>query len=510
MTQLFSTSARPRWRSALATFALVGALFAAGGAASASADVVGDGPGAITGSVTSNGTGLPGVYVNVYATQGAFWSASASTDADGHFALTGVPLGTYSVSTYVSGYQQVPQHDVSLTESSPSATADFVLTPFEVGTGMISGHVTGDGAPVPNFEVTIQNMTTGQLFWINTDENGYFSFSDLSFGNWQVNPGFSNGKYQPAASVPAPLTAAAPAATVVVALVSWPVGTASIHGIVTDSVTGEPIAGAGISVFSGDAPHQSNATSGADGSYSFDQLPAGTYYLSFGLSGYLYKYADVVLTDGTSVTLDKALVAANATISGHVQDVNGAPVVGLYVDAHTQGGNGIGGASTDANGDYLITNVGAVPYTLNVGGWGLYNAQERTVTPIANDNIVVDFILTFRTVGSLTGYPVGPGDEDLGQTHPICVTLYSTKTKKPLATTATFGPEFGDGTFYFGDLKPGTYTVEFKDCDPKQDVKFEKMFLGGVKNIKDATVVTIVAGQDVWLENVRMSLRGKK
>lgn len=510
MTPTRSSALRPRWRSIIATFALVGALVATTSAMSASADVVGTGPGTISGTVTSN-SGQPlesaGVSVSVSLGQGTPFSAYTVTDAAGHYEFTGLEAGPYDISTYVSGYQTQPWQTATLTVASPTATIGFVLVPYPVGNGTISGYVTADGVPLAGFEVSLTNQTTYQNPSMLTDADGYFHFTGLANGTWAVTS-WGGPAYQLLPATTIVLSDSSNTATANLPFVSWPVGTASIHGVVTDAATGLPIAGVNVGASSQDAPHNSGVTTGADGTFSFDLLPKGTYYLSFWSFGYLGAETEVPLLAGQSVNASRPLVAANASIGGHVQDVTGAPVVGLYVDAHAQDGSfGIGGAETDSNGDYLITNVGAVPYILNVGGWGLYNAQERTVTPIANDNIVVDFTLTFRTVGSISGAPVGPEGAWLDESHPICVTLYSIKTKKAVATTATYGPEFGDGFFTFVDLKPGSYTVEFKDCNPKQDVKFEKIFLGGVKNMKDATVLTIVAGQDIWVENAEMIAR---
>ncbi len=506
MTQHLSPAAarpRGRWRSILATLALVGALFAAGAAAPANAEVVGEGPGAISGSVTSDGLGLSSIYVNVYSTQGAIWSAYTSTDADGHYEFTGLSLGTYSVSTNVSGYQQVPQQNASLTDASLTVNANFAVMPFEVGVGTINGHVTGDGVALPNWEITVQNQATNQVFWMNADQNGYFSFSGLSIGDWYVNPAPSSGQYQFLPQLVAHLSAAAPSAVVDVAFVSYPVGTSAITGVFADSATGAPISGVNVSAYGVDVLHQSNTSSDATGAFSFNNLPAGTYFLSYGSVGYLHASVEVHALADQTVTVDRALVAANATISGHVVGPDGAPVAGLYVDAHTQDGN-IGGASTDENGNYLLSDLGAVPYTLTIGG-GLYTQQQRVVAPVANGDVIADFSLEYRTTGSLGGWVLLPNGEYYNK--PVCATLYSSKTKKPLGESVTIGEDFGDGSYGFFDLKPGKYTVGFRDCDDDPSTKFDKVFLGGVKNFKDATILTVVAGQDSWENNVTLTPR---
>ena len=500
-------AARPRWRSIIATFALVGALVATTSAMSASADVVGTGPGTVSGTVTTD-TGQPveGAFVNVSISlgQGTPFGVSTSTDATGHYEFSGLDLGAYDVSTYVSGYQQPASQSAVLTESSPTGTFDFVLAPFAVGVGTISGVVTGDGVPLANVFVSAYSPS-GQNLSTLTDENGYYEFTALPNGQWSI---YASGglDYQYLNPPPVQLTDGATSATLDFPFLSWPVGTSSISGVVTDAATGEPLADVSVSVYSNN--HNSHETTDAAGAYTVDLLPEGTYYLSFSsfsMQAYLHTNREIQLGVGESATADVALFASNSTISGHIKEKNGTPVVGIYVNAYTADGN-IGSAATDENGDYLISDVGAVAYTLNVGGVGTpYNAKEQIVTPIANGNGVANFTLKDRKTGTLGGFVAGPDGQWYQQ--PVCVTLYSSKNKHVVAETATWGPEFGDGSYSFNDLKPGSYTVKFADCDDDPFKKFDDVFLGGVAKYNDATFVTVGAGQDSWENSITLSYR---
>jgi hypothetical protein len=49
----------------------------------------------------------------------------------------------------------------------------------------------------------------------------------------------------------------------------------TVSGLVTDSATGAPVAGARITVMNSDGPTELNATSGSDGSYSINNVPSG-------------------------------------------------------------------------------------------------------------------------------------------------------------------------------------------------------------------------------------------
>lgn len=499
MTQPLSaaTAARPRWRAIAAVVALVGALLGTGLAVPASAGVVGDGPGTVSGTVSLGGVLSEGISVYVSSTQGAIWSASAVTDSAGHYEFSGVAIGTYSVETYASGYQQAPYESVSITDAALLATVDFNLQPYAVGTGSISGHVTGDGVPLSGFDVSAWSSATGQNVYTTTDGSGFYRFTGLASGSWSVRS-YSSDYQSPNDPGIVVLSDAAHTATFDIALESWPVGTAAIAGVVTDSETGEPLSGLSIHLYGQDVAHSSSTFTDETGAFGFDLLPEGNYGISYSAApGYLAPSTQLHATSDQTVTVSAALIPRNASISGHLQDVNGAPVAGVYIWAGSDTYGHGGDAVSDANGDFVFDDLGAVEYTVTVAGAGTpYEYQQRVVAAVAHSNVVADFTLVARTTAGIGGWVLLPNGEYYSGS--VCATLYSSKTKKPVATATTMSGEAGDGTWTFTDLKPGKYTVEFRDCDSDPKTKFDKVFLGGVKKFKDATIITIVAGIDSY------------
>ncbi|CAM4011102.1 carboxypeptidase regulatory-like domain-containing protein [Deinococcus marmoris] len=88
-------------------------------------------------------------------------------------------------------------------------------------------------------------------------------------------------------------------ATATVSVSSVPLGKGVIQGIVVDQNIGAPVAGSTITVMSGGKTY-STVTSGADGTFTAPQLPAGTYALQArkaGLAG--FDLHGLVVTDGT-------------------------------------------------------------------------------------------------------------------------------------------------------------------------------------------------------------------
>lgn len=497
-------AARARRRSIWAVFALVGALVATGAATPAAAEVVGEGPGTISGTITStDGSPLEGVFVSASSTS---VDGYTFTDSSGFYELSGLALdeSTY-ISVYLNGFENPDGAFETLTASSPTLELNYTLTPFPTGVGTVSGYVTGDGTPLAGVYVSAAQDSTGQSLNSTTDENGYYQITGLANGEWRIYA-YAGEEYQTAQDPIVVVTDAAPDTTADIAFISYPSGTSGISGVVTDAATGDPIAGVYISLYSADVPQNGSATTNESGEYAFDLLPAGTFNLQLHADGYLELADEFTVADGETVTADRGLIAKNATISGHLQLADGTPVVGEWVQAESVDGFNWGSGLSDENGDYVISDLGGVAYTASVGGNGsAYDRQAQEVTAVANDDTTANFTVVPRTTGSLIGYVYQPGGEPY--LKPVCVTLYSAKNKKPVAELYVDGEHYGADEFYFNDLRPGTYTVEVRDCDDDPTTKFAKVFLGGVKHYKDATFITVAAAEDTWGNNIEFAPR---
>ena len=491
VTRSLPSGRRPAIAAALA---LVAGLLAFGTPLSASADVVGDGLGTVSGAVTlTDGSPVAGATVFI----GGPAIASVSTDANGYYEASGLVLGDYFVTAYLTGYQSADSQNVSLTDVSATGTANFVVVPYAIGTGTISGHATADGVPLANQSVTAYQQSSGQNIFATTDENGFYEFTGLASGGWTV---FSSlgPDYQYLNPPVVQLTEASPSAVIDLPFVSWPVGTSSISGVVTDAATGAPVAGVQVFTTGETVSHTITTFTDENGAYTFELLAADNYHLGTFGAGYLSYFDETAIPVAAdqAVSFDIALIAANSTISGHVKDSDGTPVVGIIVQAYSADGNG-NGTATDENGDYLIPDLGAIEYTVSVGGVSTpYKLKEKTKTPVADGNVTVNFSLKSRTTGSIGGFVLD--SSGAGYAAPVCASLYKSGKKNPIAEVTTYGSQIGDGTYGFYDVKPGTYTVQFADCDADPVKAFDTAFLGGAKLIADATFITIAAAEDSW------------
>ena len=303
--------------------------------------------GSVSGVVTDAASGavLAGATVS-------YSGGQATTDDSGAYTFTGITEGTYDVSASASGYAA---QTLSVTVGpGQAASQNFALAPFGVGTA--SGQVTDavTGLPVAGATVSYVGGTA------TSDSGGMYTLASLPDGNTTVTATHSGYSDQSAVVV---ITTGS-TTNQDFALAPLP---GSIHGVVTDSVTGAPIAGAAVS-YSGGA-----ATTGANGAYSLAGVTEGSYAVSVSAAGYNGQSPQVSVGPGANVVKNVALAPLPGTVTGTVVDVaTGTPLVGATV---TYSG---GSTTTDGQGRYSVSAVteGSYAFTASASG---YSPQTQTV-----------------------------------------------------------------------------------------------------------------------------------
>ena len=212
---------------------------------------------AVSGRVTSGGSGLTGVTVTLAGSQ----SGTATTDAQGNYSFTVPAEGSYTVTPALRHYT-FAQGSATFANLGGSQTADFAAT---INRHDVSGRVADkNNAGVPGAAVTLAGSQSGTA---TTDAQGNYSFASLpAGGNYTVTPALAHHTFAPASRSFEDLSAdagAAFAATAVSRLIS---------GRITEK--GAPLAGVELVLAGAQA---GRATTGADGSYSFT-VPAGGDY----------------------------------------------------------------------------------------------------------------------------------------------------------------------------------------------------------------------------------------
>lgn len=154
-------------------------------------------------------------------------------------------------------------------------------------------------------------------------------------------------------------------------------------------------------------------------------------------------------------------VPVEGSVSGTVT-LEGAPLADIHVDLEGVGGDQH--VDTDASGSYTISRVIEGTYTVSIEGVPSdteFDGPQSVTISAANRNATADFAGTYIRTASVMG-SVMVGDMGL---EGIMVALTGTESQ-----TATTG---ADGSFSFGNLRMGEYTVEMSGWDPERYVFME-------------------------------------
>ena len=495
-------------------------------------------------------TNLVGVSVEAIDPSTGYGVGNASTDAAGNYTIVGLPAGTYTLTFDGAGQNFVRQWwndkptgaaaDSFAIAAGGSVTGkDAVLT---VG-ATISGNV--KGSPSTNLagaEVDLYDTSNiyGYYQGTYTDSNGNYSFNSLPAGSYKLKFRPASGQNflaqwwnNPSSSSSADTfsLAAGESTTGKDAVLAVP---ATISG----NVKGAPstnLAGAHVSAYTPTGGGGSALTD-SSGDYTITGLSAGSYTLNFwtdSTQNYLSQSwngkPDGAIPDsftvlaGASVTGKDAILAVGASISGHVTGPGNVNVDGIDVTAVDSAGNWVADGITNANGNYVVTQLPASQYTLYFqpaysSGWStLANEWWGTKNSYAS--------ATFITVGSaetvtgedmalVTGATVSGTVRDAAGA-PIVVTNTPSLFMSPTvsvydATAASVSPDslvatsdsskFTSGGFSVPGLGIGTYKVQFAmsatgyGLAPDPSAAFVPQWYNLAYSVGSAAVLTVTAG----------------
>jgi len=251
---------------------------------------------------------------------------------------------------------------------------------------------------------------------------------------------------------------------------------ATITGTVTD-VSGDPVPNVNVLVDSANG-YGGGATTNAAGTYSIDQLAAGSYSVSFSptTGNYLEQWWKnqpsqatanaVTLAAGSAASGIDAQLATGATISGTVSSAAG-PLAGVTVAALGASDDGITGQEpvTDANGDYTITGLSSGSYKVLFSApmgqnfatqwWkDVSTFAAATAVTASPAKPVTGIDATLATGASISGTIFAPGTPEVGLAN-AAVSIYPASGGPAITGTATDA----NGLYTVDDLPAGSYTV---------------------------------------------------
>ncbi len=517
-------SSRRRQRAALvAAFVVVSVSLG-----SISAVAAPSGTGSISGHVVDgSGNPLSGICVNVDGGPGL------QTDGSGAYTITALDTGAYKVgfSDCNASPQYVSQWYLGRPSSGaadPIPVTDGVDTPLADVTlvlgATVSGTVRGPGGGgLTGICVDANVPRNGNFDWIagtTTGPGGTYTLGQLPatdirihFRDCGAGPFLDQwylGQTDPNSSTPIVLAAGASQAGVDAQLTRGMV----VSGRVTDG-SGHPIAGINVNVNPTDSGGSAWGQTDSTGRYTTSPIAPGSYRVQFQDSssnpvwaaqfwnGQPSRNLATILTlsgsDGPVRGNVNATLAPAASIAGTVTAPGGGPAANVCVTALVDtpdGADWLGNATTAGDGTYSIGGIPALTvkvYFQDCNNVGPYvdkfwkdGKDYDGATPLTLRAGVrrsgVDAQLT--TAAVITGVVTDNGGHPLGG---ICAQ----------ATTATF---FGgmartgsDGRYSISLGKPGSYRVQFVDCNDTPH--FAGEWWDNQPTASTARIVTVGSGQ---------------
>lgn len=299
---------------------------------------------------------------------------------------------------------------------------------------------------------------------------------------------------------------------------------------ITVTLSGTTASGADICTFRSLLnPAQScTATTAADGSYRFDDLPAGNYTVtesqpseyadgregagtpagtvdnsSFGSTAATNRISGIALSAGSTGT-GYDFGERATTLSGRVykdrerdgNDAGGEPGIGGVTITLRQGGTVIATTTTGPDGSYSFPNLPAGNYTVEEtqpAGYGSSTPDSQAVTVSAGANQSVDF---GETVSTLAGSVFVDVNDDAtfqaGERGLSGVTVRLVGTDATGAAVDRTATTDANGHYLFDDILSGTYSVIETQPANFSDGKDAAGTAGG--SVSDDTISAIALG----------------
>ena len=348
--------------------------------------------GEIKGRTVNAGTGAFIAEVTISIEQLA--DVTILSGIDGHFALTELPPGSYTLRYEAGGFATATQ-DFKIVAGQVIDLGQVTVTPLP-DTGVVSGIVTDatSGAPVIGALVQLSGVTVAST---TTNTSGHYSFAsgpgsvmvtvsaldyETEFATGNVVAGgtlvYSPGLQSAGTIDPDPFV--------------------TIKGVVVDGNTGLPLENALIQVI-GTA---STILSSANGSFKLTGVAAGELLIAVARDQYQSMHYASLANEGSKldiglVHLFPVEIQTASTVAGTVKDaVTGAVISGAWVSVEGQDIS----AATDGTGHYSIEGVAGSEFTLAISATG-YLGADRTVSVIGPTNVALDIELERAAVTNI-------------------------------------------------------------------------------------------------------------
>jgi hypothetical protein len=237
--------------------------------------------GSITGSVkNTSGGAIVGASVG-------YGGGTATTDANGNYTLTGVPVGTVQLVASASGFQSVTQ---SVTVSGGNtSTANFTLAAAPAG-GTVTGTITNasSGAIIAAATVSWSGGST------TSNTSGVYTLTNVTPGTQNIT------------AVKTGYLSRTLATTVTggsTSTLNIPIATAGKISVKVVTSAGAAVSGATVTIKGGVIATTVSGLSGSTGLFTTNWIPVGTYTVTVAKSGFATQTKTTTVSSGVTTSL---------------------------------------------------------------------------------------------------------------------------------------------------------------------------------------------------------------
>ncbi|AWM80579.1 hypothetical protein DKL61_09560 [Gammaproteobacteria bacterium ESL0073] len=218
----------------------------------------------------------------------------------------------------------------------------------------LSGRILDEETMQPLMGVEIKEVNGAKQI---TNNDGIFQFSGLMAGDYSYTISL-NGYLNKVMHVSISENSNFALGDIVLQLAPAQIGS-SIHGIITDAITGQPISGVSV-IITGD--NNKTVLTSTDGSYKITGLIAGSITITVSANGYQSANTSITIDDITDYILSVSLHADSqvkpdkTTVKGVVVDsITGLPLADVIVAATVNNITSV--STTNVTGQFIFENI---------------------------------------------------------------------------------------------------------------------------------------------------------
>jgi hypothetical protein len=312
-------------------------------------------------------------------------SVSVTTGVDGNFTFLGIAKGLQQITVSSTGYTKT-LISIDVLGGTYNNLGEIALS-ANITSGVIKGRVTdSNNSAVADATIAVVGAFNATVV---TGMDGSFIFADVPAGNVTITAekvGFATVSSSGLIG----------AGSVFVFNPQLALSTGQLTGIILDSTTQLPIAGAQIALT--DSTVSLSDTSGA---FIIENIASGTIEVIFSAGGYQNQTHHVMIVGGQTTYIQNIHLyrtTFSSTITGLILDeATGSPLSGATVMIAEDGLT----TETDETGRYFLPGIDLLNFTVRISAIG-YDSQSHDFKAVEHGVYTADFELTTSQASNLS------------------------------------------------------------------------------------------------------------